>query len=151
LITDHDDPSSIALAGRLELTLFPEIRLHRTVKPPSCQNVLSCPEAVEGMPAALFEGTYRPQVKALRSQQGEFIVEVFDQGEPGSSREEITGDSFSIELIGGAYNCYTGVATSRAATSRWSRRSSSPKLQALITSTEGSEVTPESGFSTRSR
>jgi hypothetical protein len=70
-------------------------------------NVLSCPEAVEGLPAALFEGTYRPQVKALRSQQGEFIVEVFDQGEPGSSREEITGDSFSIELIGGAYNCYT--------------------------------------------
>ena len=32
---------------------------------------------------------------------------VFDQGEPGSSREEITGDSFSIELIGGAYNGYT--------------------------------------------
>ena len=32
---------------------------------------------------------------------------VFDQGEPGSSREEITGDSFSIELIGGAYNAYT--------------------------------------------
>jgi hypothetical protein len=63
---------------------------------------------VEGLPAASFEGTYRPQVKALRSQQGEFIVEVFDQGEPGSWCEEITGDSFSIE-IGGAYNCYTRV------------------------------------------
>jgi hypothetical protein len=48
-------------------------------------------------------------VKALRSQQGEFIVEVFDQGEPGSSRDEIIGDSFSIELIGGAYNWYTRV------------------------------------------
>jgi hypothetical protein len=45
--------------------------------------------------------------KALRSLKGEFVVQVFDQGEPGSSREEITGDSFSIELIGGAYNGYT--------------------------------------------
>jgi hypothetical protein len=32
---------------------------------------------------------------------------VFDQGQPGSSQREITGDSFSIELIGGAYNGYT--------------------------------------------
>ena len=32
---------------------------------------------------------------------------MFDQGAPGSSREEITGDSFSIELIGDAYNGYT--------------------------------------------
>ncbi len=30
-----------------------------------------------------------------------------------------------------------------------SPRRSSPKLQALITTTEGLEVTPESGFSTR--
>jgi hypothetical protein len=30
-----------------------------------------------------------------------------DKGEPGSSQEEITGDSFSIELIGGANNGYT--------------------------------------------
>ena len=35
------------------------------------------------------------------------MVQVFDQGEPGSSQAEITGDSFSIELIGGAYNGYT--------------------------------------------
>jgi hypothetical protein len=104
---------------------------------------------VEGLPAASFEGTYRPQVKALRSQQGEFIVEVFDQGEPGSSREEITGDSFSIELIGGAYNCYIRVL--HRGRQRPGRRSSSPELQALITTTEGLEVTPESGLSTRSR
>jgi len=70
-------------------------------------NVPSCEEAVEGLPAALFEGTYRPQDKALRSLRGEFVVQVFDQGEPGSSQAEITGDSFSIELIGGAYNGYT--------------------------------------------
>ena len=66
-------------------------------------NVPSCEEAVEGLPAALFERTYRPQEKALRSLKSEFV----DQGEPGSQREEITGDSFSIELIGGAYNGYT--------------------------------------------
>ena len=32
---------------------------------------------------------------------------MFDQGEPGTSQAEITGDSFSIELTGGAYNGYT--------------------------------------------
>jgi hypothetical protein len=32
---------------------------------------------------------------------------VFDQGEPGTSQAEITGDSFSIQLIGGAYSGYT--------------------------------------------
>jgi hypothetical protein len=31
------------------------------------------------------------------------VVQVFDQGEPGSSREELTGDSFSIELSRGGY------------------------------------------------
>ena len=59
------------------------------------------------LPAAQLEGTYRRQGKAIRSLQGMFVVQVFDQGEPGSSREEITGDSFSIQLIGGAYNGYT--------------------------------------------
>ena len=103
----HDNPSSIVLDGDLEPTLFPEIRLHGTVEPLIVPNVPSCEDAVEGLPAALFEGTYRPQVKTLRSQQGEFVVQVFDQGEPGSSQGEITGDSFSIELIGGAYNGYT--------------------------------------------
>jgi hypothetical protein len=106
-ITYHDSPSSITLEGGLEPTLFPEVRLRGTVEPLVVANVPSCQEAVEGLPAALFEGTYRPQDKALRSQQGEFVVQVFDQGEPGSSQGEITGDSFSIELIGGAYNGYT--------------------------------------------
>jgi len=103
----HDDPSSIVLGADLEPTVFPEIRLHGTVEPLIVPNVPSCEEAVEGLPAALFEGTYRPQERALRSQRGEFVVQVFDQGEPGSSQAEITGDSFSIELIGGAYNGYT--------------------------------------------
>jgi hypothetical protein len=106
-ITYHDSPSSITLEGDLEPTLFPRIRLHGTVEPLIVPNVPSCKDAVEGLPAALFEGTYRPQDKALRSLQGEFVVQVFDQGEPGSSQEEITGDGFSIQLIGGAYNGYT--------------------------------------------
>jgi hypothetical protein len=103
----HDSPSSIILEGDLEPTLFPEIKLHGTVEPLIVPNVPSCEDAVEGLPAALFEGTYRPQDRALRNLRGEFVVQVFDQGEPGSSQAEITGDSFSIELIGGAYNGYT--------------------------------------------
>jgi hypothetical protein len=103
----HDSPSSITLEGDLEPTLFPEIDLHGTVEPLIVPNVPSCEEAVEGLPAALFEGTYRPQDRTLRSLRGEFVVQVFDQGEPGTSQAEITGDSFSIQLIGGAYNGYT--------------------------------------------
>ena len=61
--------------------------------------------------AALFQGTYRPQGPTPDvpgyARDGRFVVEVFDQGEPGSSREEITGDGFSIELYGGAYAAYT--------------------------------------------
>ena len=106
-ITYHDSPSSITLEGDLTPTAFPEIRLHGTVEPLIVPRVASCEEAVEGLPAALFEGTYRPQDRKLRALRGEFVIQVFDQGEPGSSREEITGDSFSIELIGGAYNGYT--------------------------------------------
>ncbi len=88
-------------------TDFPEIRLHGKVEPLIVPNVPSCADAVKGIQTALFEGTYRPQEKTLRSQQGEFVIQVFDQGEPGGSQAEITGDSFSIELIGGAYNGYT--------------------------------------------
>jgi hypothetical protein len=106
-ITYHDSPSSITLDDDLEPALFPKIRLHGTVEPLIVPNVGSCEDAVEGLPAALFEGTYRPQDRALRSLQGEFVVQVFDQGEPGGSQGEITGDSFSIQLIGGAYNGYT--------------------------------------------
>src|SRR5215207_2000303 len=113
-ITYHDSPSTIDVPvdrddplGPVVPTIFPEIDLHGTVEPLIVPNVPSCEEAVEGLPAALFEGTYRPQDKALRNLRGEFVVQVFDQGEPGTSQAEITGDSFSIELIGGAYNGYT--------------------------------------------
>jgi hypothetical protein len=110
----HDDPSTIDVPvdpdipdGPVVTTVFPEIDLHGTVEPLIVPNVPSCEAAVEGLPAALFEGTYRPQDRTLRNLRGEFVVQVFDQGEPGTSQGEITGDSFSIQLIGGAYNGYT--------------------------------------------
>ena len=99
---DPDDPNSPVVP-----TVFPAIDLHGTVEPLIVPNVPSCEEAVEGLPAALFEGTYRPQDRTLRNLRGEFVVQVFDQGEPGTSQGEITGDSFSIQLIGGAYTGYT--------------------------------------------
>ena len=112
--------SSITPGGRPGADPVPEIRLHGTVEPLIVPRVGSCEEAVEGLPGALFEGTYRPQEKALRSQQGEFVVQVFDQGEPGSSREEITGDGFSIQLFGGAYNGYTRAGYIEGGNVRWS-------------------------------
>jgi hypothetical protein len=110
----HDGASTIDVPVDPEVpespvvtTVFPEIDLHGTVEPLIVPNVPSCEEAVEDFPAALFEGTYRPQDRTLRNLRGEFVVQVFDEGEPGTSQGEITGDSFAIELIGGAYNGYT--------------------------------------------
>jgi hypothetical protein len=106
-ITYHDDPSTIF--GVLP-DPFPEVRLHGTVDPILVQSVASCEDAIEGLPSAVFGGTYRPQEETpwipenLRN--GEFSVEVFDQGEPSASVGDFTGDSFSIELFTGAYAGY---------------------------------------------
>ena len=106
---DPDDPS-----GPVVATEFPEIRLHGTVDPTSLDDATTCEEAAESFPdGALFEGSYRPQ--GPRSgipddlSEGRFIVQVFDQGEPGRTTDPAfaTGDGFSIELVGGAYNGYT--------------------------------------------
>ena len=35
------------------------------------------------------------------------MVQVFDQGEPARPGGDFTGDSFAIELFGGAYAAYT--------------------------------------------
>ena len=99
-ITYHDEPSSIG-EGDLEPTVFPEIRLHGRVEPLIVPNVLMRRGSRRSARGSV-RGTYRPQERAIRSLQGEFVVQVFDQGQPGGSQEEITGDSFSIELIGGA-------------------------------------------------
>ena len=106
-ITYHD--SGVSTVGGVD---FPEIRLNGTVDPIIVTDVSTCEEAAEAFPnAAQFDGTYRPQGKTPgvlgAARDGRFVVQVFDQGEPGSSEGEITGDSFSIELIGGAYGAYT--------------------------------------------
>ena len=101
-ITYRDAPSTV------DGVEFPEIRLHGTVDPAPVEGVTSCAEAAEayeGLSAALFHGTYRSQDDPL--QPGQFRVLVFDQGEPGRSVGDVTGDGFSIELIGGAYDGYT--------------------------------------------
>ena len=86
--------------------LSPEIRLHGTVKPLIVPERTPCEEAVEGLPAAQFEGTYWPQDKALPVCRWIRRPGVRPD-ESRSSPEEITGHSFSIELIRGAYNGYT--------------------------------------------
>jgi hypothetical protein len=106
-ITYHD--SATSTIGGVQ---YPEIRLHGIVDPFFVEDVSTCEQAAEVFPnAALFEGTYRPQGQTPgvpgNARDGRFVVEVFDQGEPGSSRGEITGDGFSIELFGGAYAAYT--------------------------------------------
>jgi hypothetical protein len=106
-ITYHDSgPSTVGTVD------YPAIRLHGIVDPFFVEDVSTCEQAAEFFPdAAQFEGTYRPQGPTPgipgSERDGRFIVQVFDQGEPGTSREVITGDGFAIELIGGAYAAYT--------------------------------------------
>jgi len=105
-ITYHDP--GVSTVGGVD---FPEIRLNGTVDP-FFTTAETCEEAAEiFLDAAVFEGTYRPQGKTPgipgNLRDGRFIVQVYDQGEPGSSDGDITGDGLAIELIGGAYGAYT--------------------------------------------
>ena len=60
-------------------------------------------------PWAEFQGSYRSQqTNLLSAAPGKFTVLVFDQGEPGRTKDpQITGDGFSIDLKGGPYPLYT--------------------------------------------
>ena len=125
-ITYHDDPSKISVPGVVDLVDFPEVRIHGTVKPIIFLGVTDCGTAVEklfdpdappvegppefeGIPAALFEGTYRSQDTTLSGvlPPGEFTVLVGDQGEPARPGGDFTGDLFAIDLYGGEYPFYT--------------------------------------------
>jgi hypothetical protein len=108
-LTYHDSaPSSIVLVVGAPPTQFPEIRLHGVVDPFFVNNVSTCQAAADAVPnTALFRGTYQSQDSTLSALHGRFTVQVFDQGEPGRSSGDFTGDSFSIGLQGGAYNGYT--------------------------------------------
>jgi hypothetical protein len=125
-ITYHDDPSTVD-----GLPYSEGIRLHGTVKPIVFLKVTECgtaldmlfepplpedpdfPPPFDGIPAAQFEGTYRPQDSdvllppLVTDPNGTFTVLVGDQGEPARPGEPLTGDLFSIELFGGAYGAYT--------------------------------------------
>jgi hypothetical protein len=128
-ITYHDDPSEVSVVGAELPIEFPEIRIHGTVKPIVFLGVTECGTAVEklfeggdlpvdappefeGIPAAMFEGTYRSQDTTLSNvlpteERGEFVVLVGDQGEPARPGGEFTGDLFAIDLYGGEYPAYT--------------------------------------------
>ena len=93
-ITYHDTGTSTILsprrsgrAGTVE-TDFPEIRIHGVVDP-MYFNVATCEVAAQAfLDAAQFDGTYRSQDTGLTSAMpGRFTVLVFDQGEPGVSRD----------------------------------------------------------------
>jgi hypothetical protein len=104
-ITYHDTGTSTV--GGVD---FPEVRLHGVVDPmtftaPDCETA-----AQMFLDAARFEGTYRSQDTSLTSAlPGRFNVLVFDQGEPGRTKDPVfvTGDGFSIDLEGGPYTLYT--------------------------------------------
>jgi hypothetical protein len=104
-ITYHDTGTST-----VEGVDFPEVRLHGVVDPmtftaPDCEAA-----AQLFLDAAQFDGTYRSQDTSLTSAlPGRFNVLVFDQGEPGRTNDPafVTGDGFSIGLVGGPYALYT--------------------------------------------
>ena len=66
--------------------------------------------AGSGSLASLALGLLPAGVTALMSKPpGRFNVLVFDQGEPGRTKDPafVTGDGFSIDLTGGPYALYT--------------------------------------------
>ncbi len=107
-ITYHDSSTKVSVGG----VLFPGLRLHGTV-----ENVLIDTDPLDDVPAvpavtcedvaespwAQFQGSYRSQqTNLLSAAPGKFTVLVFDQGEPGRTKDpQITGDGFSIDLKGG--------------------------------------------------
>jgi hypothetical protein len=112
-ITYHDTSTKASPGG----LVFPGLRLHGTVtnvlvdsdldpKTPA-KPAVTCDDVEENR-YAQFQGTYRSQETTLLSKApGTFTVVVFDQGEPGRTKEaSITGDFFSINLVGGPYPLY---------------------------------------------
>jgi len=101
-ITYHDNPSTV---GGIK---FPEIRLDGVVDP-FFVTVSGCDQAAEMVSdTAQFKGEYRSQDTMLSNVVGgRFVVQVFDEDEPSASVGDITGDSFSIQLMGGPYTAYT--------------------------------------------
>jgi hypothetical protein len=108
-ITYHDTGTS-EIGTEIGIKTFNPIRLHGVVDP-MYFTAETCELAAQiFLDAAQFDGTYRSQETGLTSAlPGRFTVLVFDQGEPGVSRDPafVTGDGFAIELAGGPYTLYT--------------------------------------------
>jgi len=104
-ITYHDTGTSV-----VDGLPFGSIRLHGVVDP-FFTTAANCEQAAQiFLDAAQFEGTYRSQETSLLSKPpGRFTVLVFDQGEPGRTKDPafVTGDGFAIDLKGGPYTAYT--------------------------------------------
>ena len=111
-ITYHDSSTDstglfytgLRLHGTVENVLVDDDPLDTSPAVPA----VTCEDVVE-TPWAQFQGTYRSQETNLLSKgSGKFTVLVFDQGEPGRTRDpNITGDFFSIDLKLGPYAAYT--------------------------------------------
>ena len=107
---------------RLGLLEFPPIAIHGEIKPVVFLNAEICENLPYELPgSALFEGRYRPKKYNLSmplrlGEEGDFVVQVFDEGEPARQDAPFTGDGFAIELFGGRYHGYTRVPISPAAT-----------------------------------
>jgi len=104
-ITYHDTGTSV-----IEGVPYGEVRIHGVVDAVYL-TAESCETAAQDyLDMAQFNGTYRSQDTSLMSAlPGRFSVLVFDQGEPGRTKDPafVTGDGFSIELFGGPYDFYT--------------------------------------------
>ena len=94
-ITYHDTGTSV-----IEGLPFEEVRIHGVVDPliftaPDCEAA-----AQDFLDMAQFDGTYRSQdTRYSALPPGRFSVLVFDQGEPGRTKDAFeTGDGFAIEL-----------------------------------------------------
>ena len=154
-ITYHD--SGTSTVGGVD---YPAIRLHGIVDP-FFTDASTCEQAAQAfLDAATFDGTYRPQGKTPgipgNDRDGRFTVIVYDQGEPARPGGRFTGDGVRHRTLRGRLRrlhpgrLHRGrqrpgegfeVATSSA---------DPDDGQPMITSSEGLDVTPESGSSTRS-
>jgi hypothetical protein len=105
-ITYHDTGTSV-----IGTKTFKPIRIHGVVDP-FFTTAENCEQAANiFLDAAQFDGDYRSQDTSLTSDEetGRFTVLVFDQAEPGVSRDPafVTGDGFAIDLKTGPYVSYT--------------------------------------------
>jgi hypothetical protein len=102
-ITYHDTGTSV-----IGTKTFKPIRIHGVVDPffTTAQN---CEDAAQiFLDAAQFDGNYESQDTGVTG-SGRFTVLVFDQGEPGRTKDPafVTGDGFAIDLKTGPYVSYT--------------------------------------------